>query len=129
MINLEVRGGLCFILVFNSYPSIVSFLWPMDHSIWQTTHKAEFLLWKLHSLCTILQMHGLLSIKIVHWSYLRERLLLPSITLNRSCDYFIYSSTTQFCNKLPEIAQLQWHSLTVQKSLQIYWALGASSGG
>lgn len=33
----------------------------------------------------------------------------------------------QFCNELPEIAQLQQHSLTVQKSLQICWALGASS--
>lgn len=34
----------------------------------------------------------------------------------------------QFCNELPKIAQLQQQSLTVQKSLQTCWALGASSG-
>lgn len=35
----------------------------------------------------------------------------------------------QFCNELPEIAQLQQHCLAVQKSFQIYWAPGAPGGG
>lgn len=123
-----MRGGLCFIFTYNSCPSLCRFLFVVHGSQYLVNYPwAQFLHYYLSSLCAIFQMNGLLFLKVVTWSYLRGRLLLPSITLNRSCDYFIYSSTMQFCNELPEIAQLQQHRLTVQKSLHIYWALGASS--